>query len=104
MESIPTPFPTLARITGDTQVINYLAKKYRVNFFNDLKMNFFRRQFKLLVMLCPNKTLASQVQAMLNQKQPWDLTVINQLDPVNQAWVNLNRELFGSDDTQSTDQ
>jgi hypothetical protein len=87
-------FPPIDRINGDTQAINYLAKKYQVNFFNDLKMNFFRRQFKLLALICPTKTIASQVQAMLNQRKPWDPDIINQLDPINQTWITLNRNLF----------
>lgn len=87
-------FPPIARIKGDTQAINYLAKKYKVNFLTDLKLNFFRRQFKLLALMCPNKTIAAQVQSMLNHRQPWDFSIISQLDPVNQTWITWNRDLF----------
>jgi hypothetical protein len=86
-------FPPLERITGDPQAINYLAKKYVTNFENHIKMNFFGRQFKLLTNICPNKTMAFQIQSMLNQKKPWDESILRQLDPINQTWINWARTL-----------
>ena len=90
------------RIEGDPQLISYLAKKYRTNLLNHLKVHFFKRQYKMILEVCRNDSqLARRVQSIINNFVPEDPTFspgwqefireqkafFNTAEPIIKIWV-----------------
>jgi hypothetical protein len=87
-------FPLLPRIDGDKQAILYLSRKYQANFLNHIRVPFFSRQFKMILLLSPKKKIARRVQLMINNRISLDSRLMAQFSPEIQAWVQAQRDWF----------
>jgi hypothetical protein len=94
---VATPFKSKVepnRFTGDGEAIKYLARKMRTNFINHIKEPFFGRQFAMLKGLLGNKTLAKQVQSMINNYKPWSFAPLDGLPEEFQQWLHSHQAYF----------
>jgi len=96
METYNNYFYHIPRMTGDSDLLNYLARKLKTSMLNHLKDHFFSKQLRMIRIFISNLKLAKKIQSIINNHIPPDPTFLQQFSSDYQNWIFDQKRLLQS--------